>query len=976
HHLAYVIYTSGSTGRPKGIGITQASLAEHSQVAVGYFGLTATDRMLQFSTINFDGFVEQLFPPLVAGAAVVLRGPALWDSETFYRELIAQRISIADLPTAYWHLLAQDFAHRGARDYGVLRQVQATGEAMPPEGVRAWREAGLGHVKLINSYGPTETVVTAIVQDCRAWLEDGSRPLPAQMPIGLPLAGREAYVLDADLGLAPAGVAGELYIGGALLARGYHGRAVLSAERFIADPFGDRGGRLYRTGDIARWNADGRLEYLGRADHQVKLRGFRVELAEIEAQLLQQPGVREAVVTAHDAAGGMRLVGYVSRAAGQAVDGAQIRAALAEALPEYMVPALIMVLDALPQNANGKIERKALPQPGFEGVEAFEAPQGAVEERLAVIWVELLGAPRIGRRDNFFALGGHSLLAIQLLERMRREGWTVEVRTLFKHPQLAALAAAAAGSPVRQAGAIDLSASGIPEDSIRIEPGMLSLVELDAGEIRRIEQSVPGGAPNIQDIYPLAPLQEGILFHHLMQAEGDAYVTPCLLAFDSRERLERFVAHLNRVIARHDILRTAVLYEGLREPVQVVCCDAALQLEWMPQAVQAGEDTDVAAQLYAQIDPTRCRIDITRAPLMRAVAAHDADARRWLLQLPSHHLVLDHTTQDLLVAEIALMAQGRERELRPPVPFRRFVAQARQGVAPSEHEAFFRSMLGDVDEPTAPFDLVDVHGDGRTVVETAMSVDAALSAEVRRQARRHGVSAATLFHLAWALVLARMSNRDDVVFGTVTFGRMQGGEDADRAFGMFMNTLPLRIRLGATTVGAGVQQTHGLLAELMHHEHASLALALRQSALPSGTPLFNALLNYRYGAQHVWDSSTPAGLEGVQVLSAEERTNYPITLSVDDHPGHFGLAAQVDASVSGRRVCESLCAALRGIVEALAAEPDKRIGDIDILNPGERAELVGWGVNETRYPDAQPVHRLIEQQVRKSPDATALVFGD
>ncbi|NHN76929.1 amino acid adenylation domain-containing protein [Azotobacter chroococcum] len=441
--LAYVIYTSGSTGRPKGIGISHASLAEHSQIAVGYFGLTPAERMLLFSTINFDGFVEQLFPPLVAGAAVVLRGPELWDSETFHRELLDKRISIADLPTAYWHLLAQDFARQGPRDYGALRQVQATGEAMPPDGVQAWREAGLAHVRLLNTYGPTETVVTATVQDCRRYVA-GEETLPGQMPIGQPLAGRHACVLDADLNPAPVGVAGELYLGGDLLARGYHGRPGLSAERFVANPFDAAGGRLYRTGDIARWNAQGQLEYLGRADHQVKVRGFRIELGEIEAQLLARPEVREAVVVALAGPGGARLVGYV---AGDAPDAQRLRAGLGEELPEYMVPAAIVVLEALPLNANGKIDRKALPDPGLADDREYAPPQGETEQALARIWAEVLGVERVGRHDNFFERGGHSLAAVQVAARAQGAlHAAVTVRDLFQWPVLAELAAHAAAT--------------------------------------------------------------------------------------------------------------------------------------------------------------------------------------------------------------------------------------------------------------------------------------------------------------------------------------------------------------------------------------------------------------------------------------------------------------------------------------------------------------------------------------------------
>src|SRR5256885_115551 len=261
------------------------------------------------------------------------------------------------------------------------------------------------------------------------------------------------------------------------------------------------------------------------------------------------------------------------------------------------------------------------------------------------------------------------------------------------------------------AAQVQVPPNGIPEGCTAITPAMLTLVALDVQEIARVEAAVPGGAANIQDIYPLAPLQEGILFHHTLHQQGDAYATPTLLGFDTRERLLGFVQRLNQVIARHDILRTAVLWEGLAEPVQVVWRQAQVLVDWMEPGESGGEG-DVAAALQQRLDPRVQRIDVRRAPMIRAVAAQDARNGRWLLQLLTHHLVLDHTTLERIVEEIALMAQGREAELPRPLPFRRFVAQARLGVSTSEHEDFFRAMLGDVDEPTAPFGLLDVQGDG------------------------------------------------------------------------------------------------------------------------------------------------------------------------------------------------------------------------------------------------------------------------
>lgn len=255
-NLAYVMFTSGSTGRPKGVGISHGALSKHAFASQHYYNLSAADCALQFATFNFDAFGEQLFGPLTCGASVVLRGNDIWDSETLYRQIVEQGITVMDLTTAYWNMVAKEFAAIGPRDYAALRQVHSGGEAMPPEGVLAWRQAGLEHVKLLNTYGPTEATVTATTLDCSDYIF-GRQPLPLTLPIGKPLPGRHTYLLDENGQPAPVGVIGELVIGGDLLARGYFQRPDLSAERFIPDPFSGSGARLYRTGDLARFNAQG-----------------------------------------------------------------------------------------------------------------------------------------------------------------------------------------------------------------------------------------------------------------------------------------------------------------------------------------------------------------------------------------------------------------------------------------------------------------------------------------------------------------------------------------------------------------------------------------------------------------------------------------------------------------------------------------------------------------------------------------------
>ncbi|MGH7734985.1 MAG: condensation domain-containing protein, partial [Gemmatimonadales bacterium] len=395
----------------------------------------------------------------------------------------------------------------------------------------------------------------------------------------------------------------------------------------------------------------------------------------------------------------------------------------------------------------------------------------------AAIWAEVLRVEKVGRQDNFFELGGHSLLAVTVVERLRRAGLHTDVRALFTAGTIAELAATL-GEESRE---IVVPPNLIPTDATEIRPEMLTLLSLDQPAIDRIVARVPGGAANVQDIYPLAPLQEGILFHHLMRAEGDTYLLPNLFAFPSREALERFTTTMQALVDRHDILRTAVMWQGLEEPVQVVQRQVTLPLEEV--SFEEGERDDLAGGFKRRFDPRHNRIDVSQAPLLRGYVAEDVKEGRWLLLVLAHHLAIDHTTLEILVAEADLIEAGRSEELAPVAPYRSFVAQARLGVSAEEHEAFFGKMLGDVDEPTAPYGLLDVQGDGNAIIDWRQAVEPSLARGVRDEARRMGVSAASVMHLAWALVLARVSARRDVVFGTVLFGRMQGGASADRVVG-------------------------------------------------------------------------------------------------------------------------------------------------------------------------------------------------
>ncbi|WP_460732403.1 amino acid adenylation domain-containing protein, partial [Lysobacter tyrosinilyticus] len=962
HHLAYVIYTSGSTGQPKGVAVEHGPLARRIPALTERYGFRRTDRVLQFASINFDVSIEEIMGALTVGATLVLRTPE-WqtDAARFWQLCAEARITVAELPTKFWQYVSGDPV---IAIPDTVRIVVIGSEAVEPQAIRDWADRPGHRPRLFNAYGPTEAVITATVQEVLS-RED--------VHIGMPVGDLAIYLLDARGQPVPLGVPGEIHIAGAGLARGYLDRPELTQERFVDDLFATApGGRMYRTGDLGRWRPAGALEYLGRNDRQVKIRGFRIELGEIEARLSVLPGIREAVVLARtDAPGEQRLVAYLVDAPGTAHDPQALRDALAQTLPDYMVPAAYVRLEALPLLPSGKLDRRSLPAPDDEAFvqRAFEAPQGRTETILARIWTDLLHVERIGRDDNFFELGGHSLLAVQLMERLRREGLHADIRVLFAKPTLAVLARTVEAAQRAGERGVVVPANGIPPGCEAITPEMLPLVDLDASQIARIVAAVPGGAANIQDIYPLAPLQDGILFHHLLQTRGDPYLLSTLLSFESRAALDDFAQALQQVADRHDVLRTAILWDGLPEPVQVVWRKACMELETIEVA-----DGDAAARLAEIADPRDARMDVRRAPLMRGVAAFDALSQRWLLLLLQHHLAMDHVAVELIFEEIGLIRTGRAHALPAPVPFRNFVAQTRLGMSAQEHEAFFRQMLGDVDEPTAPFGMLEVHGDGDNVREAELKLSRVLSQRLRHQARTLGVSTASLFHWAWAQVLAKSAGRDDVVFGTVLFGRLQGGDGADRAVGLFMNSLPMRVHLGDIGVQEGVLRTHAALSGLVRHEHAPLALAQRCSALSTNTPLFSSLLNYRH--------TTPAGdnvpdwAQGVELLSVRERTNYSFTLSVDDLGEDFELRAQIEEPVAPERVCAYLRHVLERLVDALEHAPRTPSWQIDMLDAAERDFLSQeWNATDRAYPTTC-VHTQFSAQAARTPEAVALRFED
>ncbi|AMO47207.1 Phenylalanine racemase [Enterobacter sp. FY-07] len=958
HHLAYVIYTSGSTGRPKGVMVEHRNVSRLLTTTQAHFHFTHNDRWTLCHSFSFDFSVWELFGALCSGGRLIVVPTACARSpHTLYALLCREQVTILNqTPSAFRQLIAaQDTTPH------TLRCIIFGGEALEMHSLLPWvaRESNR-NTRLINMYGITEITVHATYYAIP--LSDIT-PQGASL-IGTPLADLRIYILDERGQPVPVGVTGELYIGGDGVARGYLNRPELTAERFLADPFaGGEGQRMYRTGDLGRWRADGNIEYLGRNDFQVKLRGFRIEPGETEAALVACDGVRDAVVTVReDTPGEKRLVAYLVAEPGHTLSPGVLRRQLSQTLAEYMLPAAWVTVAAFPLTANGKLDRRALPVPDSASVvtQGYEAPEGETERELAAVWCDLLGLERVGRHDNFFELGGHSLMMVSLLERLRRSGRVLDIRRAFAAPVLAGMARCVTAQDETDG---DVPPSRIPAHCRAVTPAMLPLVTLSQAETDAVVATVSGGAANVQDIYPLSPLQEGILFHHLLEEEGDAYLLYSLLAFDSAARRTAFLGAFQQVIDRHDILRTAVCREGLSAPVQVVWRHATLPVtEFVPQGEAA-----LPAQLRAHMDPRRRRIDLRRAPLFRAETAYDAAQQQWLLALSFHHLVCDHVTMGLICTEIAHILAGNGAALPAPQPYRNFIARTLR-VPAAEHEAWFRAQLADVDTPTAPFGILNTRESGAETGEARLTTDTALTAAVVTQARRLGVSPGVLFHTALARVLAQLCGRDDVVFGTVLAGRLHAGGAGTP--GMFINTLPLRLSLAGEGVRDAVLNTRSALAALLEHEQAPLSLALRCSGVPHPLPLFSTLLNYR----HSPGEGGPEGLAGMTLLASEERTSYPVTFSVDETGAGFTLTAQTAAGIAPQRMAGYLLTAVSGLVSALESEPQRPLTDIPVLPADERRVLLeAFSGTRRDYPQASLIHRLFEAQVRRTPEAVAVV---
>ncbi|QTL37768.1 non-ribosomal peptide synthetase [Pseudoalteromonas viridis] len=965
-HLAYLIYTSGSTGQPKGVMIEHRNTVAMLYWARAAFNDEALRRVLASTSLNFDLSVFEIFLPLSFGFEVVVVKNALALADE------ALDISLINtVPSAMKALL----------DVGALPQslttVNLAGEPLTAQQVNQIF-AALPQVEVCNLYGPSEDTTYST---CARF----SGELASVPDIGQVIANSQAYVLGNALERLPVGCVGELYLGGAGIARGYLNRPDLTEERFIANPYyqasaHDNSPRLYRTGDLVRYRADGRLEFIGRSDDQVKIRGFRIELGEIEHRLNQLDDIALSQVLARTLNDGQQqLVAYVqpcltcetAQDETQQADWiAEIKTRLGQQLPAHMVPGLFVVMPQWPLTPNGKIDKKALPAPDAlqQSSAQYVAPETERARLLAGLWAELLGLEqdKISATANFFELGGHSLLIMQLLAKLQQHQLSSSAQQLFQAKDLAAMAAVIDNADE----AFTVPENKIPAHCEAITPEMLTLASLEQDEIEAIAAAVPGGMRNIQDIYPLAPLQEGVLFVHTLNPQHDPYVTTASFEFASADKLAGFVTQLNALVQRHDVLRTAIFWRGREQAMQVVLREATLAVT---ELALSGDD--LKAQFAEFVASGQHGFDLQSAPLIQLITSPQDEQGHIFAMLKFHHLITDHVSLEILMSELEA---DDIQALPAPLPYREFIARSMAQSAQLDTAEFFTELLGDIDTPTLPFELAQVAGDGNAVVEYTQALSAAQSEQIRTLCKRHQCSPAALFHLAWAQVLSACCGRDEVVFGTVMSGRMNGMPGIERMMGMLINTLPTRVTLGHQAAHLALQQVNEALQALLPYEQVSLAEAQSYSGIDGNAPLFSAILNYRHSATHSAPEDAQQQVDpGIALLSTRERTNYPFDLSVNDLGEHdsFSLDYQIEHRVSAARIAAMMDTALTALLAALAEHTEQPVATLGVLSDAELAMLRRWQSQDADYPRSACIHDVFELHAKATPDSIAVQLG-
>ena len=923
-NAAYVIYTSGSTGKPKGVVVTHENVWRLLEVTHADFAFDSSDVWTLFHSICFDFSVWELWGALAYGGRLVV--VPYWVSrapDTFYELLKTESVTVLNqTPSAFRQLMKIDEA--GNADLS-LRVVVFGGEALEPGTLRSWFDRhGDERPRLVNMYGITETTVHVTYRQLNASdVEGGS-------VIGGALGDLEIYVLDERFRPVPEGVSGELYVGGAGLARGYLGRAELTAQRFVPHPYSEQpGARLYRTGDLARRRSDGELEYAGRLDEQVKIRGFRIELGEIEAVLCEQEGVHEAVVLKQSGPSD-QLVAYLLPDPDRGIVIADVQQHLKEKLPVYMMPAAFVIVSEWPLTPNGKLDKRALAELREErrgDEQSYVGPRTPVEETLAEIWQQVLNVECVGIHDNFFELGGDSILSIQITARANQANLHFTTRQLFLHQTIAELAAV-----VVEKGAEDQSSetsARAKQDGEAYTPADFPLANLNQ---RKLDKLVSADM-RVDDIYPLSPMQQGMLFASALSPEAGAYVTQTVCVLPGSFNGTAFRQACQKVIERHTILRTSFAWEGLDQPLQIV--HTTVELPWDEHDWRELAVSEQQSRLQAFLNEDQQRgFELTKAPLMRFALIHTGDDACQLVWT-SHHILLDGWSGPLVLKEVfdfyGAYCRGEDLELKQPRSFRDYIAWL-QSQDPAKAETFWRETLQGFHAPTRFItEEMSAGANGKETAFVERRIALPSASALQTLARQHQLTLNTIIQGMWALVISHYSGENDVIFGSTVSGRPADLPGVETMVGLFINTLPVRARFtNDESLISWLQRLQREQAEMRQFDSIPLVQLQGWSDVPRGQSLFESNVVFfnlpeEAATRDPKDAAPASKSQALTVrdlnVQSKNPTDIPVTLKA--MPGRDSL--HLEMLYNNRRIdapaVERILKSCQALIERILAQP-------------------------------------------------------
>jgi len=909
--LAYIIYTSGTTGKPKGVMVEHKGICNLNKLFSCRLEINETDRIMQFASISFDASVWEIFMAILCGGRLyVTSNDVILNNNNFGEFLEKNHITVCTLPPHYLEYIQNiNVKH--------LRELISAGSALASTKMREWNSV----TNLINAYGPTEASICSTMLECRGH---------QNISIGKPIQNAQIYILDRNSKLQPIGIAGELCIGGEGLARGYLGKPELTAEKFVDNPFLP-GERMYKTGDFARWLPDGNIEYLGRMDHQIKIRGYRIELGEIESRLLEHEAIKEVVATIREDKNDKQICAYII--ADKQITAAELREHMRLELPEYMMPSYFIQLDRMPLTPNGKIDRKALPEPDGSIVAGAEyaAPRNEIEEKLVKIWQGVLGIEKIGINDNFFDLGGHSLKATSMMSKIHKElSVEVPLKEIFRIPTI----------------------KGLSEYIKGHEENIYAAIET-------VEE---------KEYYGLSSAQKRLYTLQQFDLESTGYNISGVLEIEGKLAVERLEAAFRKLIERHEAFRTSfeLIEEGIVQKIHK-------KVEFEVEHKEVGEG-DAEEIIRSFIRP----FDLSKAPLLR-VGLIKLYSGKNILMFDMHHIISDGTSMGILTNEFVKLYEGQE--LSPlRLQYKDYAAwqnsMLNSEAMKRQEEYWLKTFEGEISvlnlSTDYPRPAIQSFEGGRIHFELEEEITEGL----RRVAKETGSTMYMVLLSGFNILLSKYSGQEDIVVGSPIAGRPHA--DLEKIIGMFVNTLAMRnYPKCSKTVGEFIEEvrTNALSAyENQYYQFEELVEKLNVKRDMGRNPVFDVMF-----AMQNMDMGEIA-IEGASVkpYDIENRiSKFDITIEAVEAEEKLDIGIGYSTKLFSKETIERMAGHLTNVLRDIAQNTGRQISEIGVLGEEEKYKLL-FEFNDTyaEYPRDKTIHELFEEQVDKTPDNIAVVYED